>query len=229
MATGKDLRKALKTNDLTMEAAAEKLSISRPTLYNWVNKGELEEDVLHNVKEKLGIDLEASPRPFIEQRRQQKLSDEAYMVPFVDVPAQAGYSKAYQQRDYIETLRKYPILPDVDPTGAVWRYFQIEGPSMEPGFKSGDIILCSQVYKDDWSQFANYHTYVIVTETELWIKDVYRLNFDEWILLSQNSQYRPFKVHVNDVKQLWVMRRHVKARAEKPALYNIEEIKKELK
>lgn len=71
------------------------------------------------------------PSPYIETRRKQKNGSNPYLVPFVDIPAQAGYSRAYSNIDYIATLKQYPILPDVDPAGAEWRYFQVDGDSME--------------------------------------------------------------------------------------------------
>jgi|GEM_PF-1646598 len=166
---------------------------------------------------------------YIEQRRDNKLIDEPFLVPFIDVPAQAGYVKAYDQVDYIKTLKRYPILPDVDPTGAVWRYFQVEGESMEPEFMKGDVILASQVNKEDWNDFKQYYTYVVVTDTQLWIKDVYRESDKQWILLSQNEEFKPETIKVEEVKQLWVMRRHIKARAKKHKLYDIDAIRKQLK
>lgn len=166
--------------------------------------------------------------PFLEQRREQKNADDVYLVPFIDIPAQAGYSKAYQQRDYIATLRKFPILPDVDPTGAVWRYFQIEGDSMEPEIMGGDVILCSQVHKEDWQSVSNYYTHVVVTDENLWIKDVYRDSQQSWFLLSQNEAYKPFEVKVRDIRQVWVMRRHIKNRVKKHRRYDISEIKKQI-
>lgn len=229
MATGKQLRKALKSNDLTMEVAAKKLNISRGTLYKFTNDEQLEEEFVQNVHDKLGIDLNEPAIPYTIRRREQKLTDEPYMVPFVDIPAQAGYTKAYQQRDYIASLKKYPILPDVDPTGAIWRYFQIEGTSMEPEFRAGDVILSSQVNSEDWQEVKNYHTHVIVTDEELLIKDVYRDSPKEWILLSQNEEVEPRLIKVENIRQVWVMRRHVKARAKKNRMYDIEKIKKQLK
>jgi transcriptional regulator with XRE-family HTH domain len=234
MPTGKELRKALKINDLTMEQAADMLEMARGTLYNYINKGELDEDFVQTVQTKLNIDLNniPEPKPFLEQLRDYKNADEPYLVPFIDIPAQAGYSKAYQQRDYIATLKKYPILPNVDPTGAVWRYFQIDGDSMEPAFKSGDVILASLVTKEDWNQFTDFNTYVVVTHENLWIKDVYKESPEEWILLSRNENCvtcDPFPVKVKDVLQLWVMRRHVRNRAEKHKLYDINEIRKKIK
>jgi phage repressor protein C with HTH and peptisase S24 domain len=230
MPTGKQLRKALKTNDLTVDDAADKLHISRGTLYNYFKLDALDTDFVQNVKDKLNIDLDAAPIPFLEQLRNNKLSDEPYLVPFVDIPAQAGYTKAYQQRDYIATLKKYPILPDVDPTGAVWRYFQVDGDSMEPEIQPGDTLLCSQVQKEDWFEIKDMHTHVVVTDDQLLIKDVHPDPDElEFWLMSQNPTYDPFIVKARDVKQIWVMRRHIKGRAKKHRMYNIEEIRKKLK
>jgi phage repressor protein C with HTH and peptisase S24 domain len=230
MPTGKQLRKALRTNDLTVDDAAEQLNISRGTLYNYFKLEALDRDFVRNVKEKLNIDLEAAPLPFIEQRRNSKLTDEPYLVPFVDIPAQAGYTKAYQQRDYIATLKKYPILPDVDPTGAIWRYFQVDGDSMEPEILAGDTLLCSQVPKEDWFEIRDMHTHVIVTDELLLIKDAHPVEEEkEFWLLSQNPAYEAILLKAVDIRQIWVMRRHVRSRAKKHRMYNMDEIRKQLK
>lgn len=207
---------------------AEMLGVSQRSVYNYLreysNPYKSTERKLSEIYKRENENL-----TYTEQRRQQKNTEETYMVPFVDVPARAGYTQAYSQRDYIATLKKYPILPDVDPTGAIWRYFQIAGDSMEPEFRDGDTILCSQVPREDWNEFKDYHTYVLVTDSDLWIKDVYKDSSDQWILLSQNETYNPFVVKVEDVRQLWVMRRHIKARAKKARMYDIKEIRKNLK
>lgn len=222
----------IENQGISVSEFERKAGISNGYLNNTSKRGaDVTQKILDKIREGFGEDyyLIFPSIPFIEQRRQQKTSDEPYLVPFVDIPAQAGYSKAYQQRDYIATLKKYPILPDVDPTGAVWRYFQIEGDSMEPEFMSGDTILCSQVHKEDWERINNYHTHVIVTEENLWIKDVYRESPQQWFLLSQNASVKPIAVNIEDVRQVWVMRRHIKARAKKARMYDIDEIRKQFK
>jgi phage repressor protein C with HTH and peptisase S24 domain len=168
-------------------------------------------------------------KPYLDQRREIKNSDEPYLVPFVDISAQAGYSKAYMQLDYIATLRKYPIIPDVDPAGAVWRYFQVDGDSMEPEIMKGDTILASQVPREDWQDIKEKYTHVIVTDNDLWIKDIHKESEKEWWLLSQNITSKPFIVMIEDVRQVWVMRRHIKSRAKKHRMYNMDEIRKQLK
>ncbi|MBS1519626.1 MAG: LexA family transcriptional regulator [Bacteroidetes bacterium] len=68
---GKKLRTALRIADLTQEAAAEKLGVSRQTVSVWLKTEVLNAEIIQNVKSKLGIDLydnvEASPvknRPY---------------------------------------------------------------------------------------------------------------------------------------------------------------------
>jgi transcriptional regulator with XRE-family HTH domain len=54
---GKYLKSALKRAELTQIEAANKLGIARQTLINWMNFGELNPEIVQNVKERLGIDL----------------------------------------------------------------------------------------------------------------------------------------------------------------------------
>jgi phage repressor protein C with HTH and peptisase S24 domain len=249
MGTGKEIKRLRLKAHLSAEKAAKAIGVDPDRLRKWESKGleprdkdaltisdffGVELDRLNTLQsfnffQKVPRETEATAVNFLEQRREQKNNDEPYLVPYIDIPAQAGYTKAYQQRDYIATLKKYPILPDVDPTGAVWRYFAIAGTSMETEFKEGDIILCSQVNSEDWQDIKNYHTHVIVTDEDLLIKDIYRESTKEWILLSQNEEFPPTIMKVEDIRQVWVMRRHVKARAKKNRMYDITQIRKQLK
>jgi phage repressor protein C with HTH and peptisase S24 domain len=171
----------------------------------------------------------SGPGSYLDNRRVIKNSDEPYLVPYVDLPAQAGYTKAYQQIDFINTLKRYPILPDVDATGAIWRYFQVAGDSMEPEIMQNDILLCSQIPSEDWLELRPKHTHVIVTDENLWIKDVVvEKKQNELWLLSQNSAYEAFSIPISDVRQVWVMRRHVKNRAKKHRMYDMDEVRKQV-
>lgn len=218
---------------------SKQTNIPKDRIYKWydkkrpVNPKSADEKILQKWLNSSATNVEQVPREelgptYLEQRRYDKLTDEPYMVSYVDIPALAGYSAGYNSTDFIASLKVYPILPDVDPTGAIWRYFQVKGESMEPEFREGDLLLCSQVPKEDWSDFKNYHTYVVVTDEGPFIKDVYRDSPSTWILISQNEEFEPKAVHVADVKELWVMRRHVKPRANKRKMYDIDQIRKKL-
>lgn len=155
------------------------------------------------------------PKSFVEQRRTQKANNiNPIMVPLVPVKAQAGYVKSYDQSTYIDTLEKYALPPGVNPHGAVWRYWEIEGSSMEPAFFGGDVILTSQVHQMDWENLKNFYLYVIVTDDRVLFKRVYCKNPLEWVLISENEEHSPQQLlPVEFVKEVWVFRRSIVSKA----------------
>lgn len=60
MATGNELRNAIKGKGLTFEAAAKSLGISRQTLHTHMSKAKVDNELIKNVKEKLDISLSES-------------------------------------------------------------------------------------------------------------------------------------------------------------------------
>lgn len=172
-------------------------------------------------------DLESD---YLKQRRTQKNTPLPYLVPLVPMKAIAGYVKSYDQIEFLDTLEKYSLPPGVSPIGAIWQYFEIVGDSMEPTFQSGDVVLASQVPFDDWQHIRNFYVYIILTEKDLWIKNVYAESKDEWILISENeTAYKPFVVKVADIRELWVMRRHIKKELTREKNFDIDKIRKQLK
>ena len=66
-------------------------------------------------------------RPYVEQRQREKMVSRQVWVPLVGIKAQAGYVKGFEQTDFLENLDQYSLPPGVNPAGAVWRYFEIDG------------------------------------------------------------------------------------------------------
>jgi phage repressor protein C with HTH and peptisase S24 domain len=163
------------------------------------------------------------PENFIEKRRSQKNHTAPSMVPFIPVKAQAGYVKALDQEMYLDNLEKYALPPGVSGHGAIWRYWEIEGDSMLPVFRSGDIILTSFVHPMDWENIRNFYTYVIVTQERVIIKRVYCKNRLEWVLISENEENYPQQLlHVEDIKEVWVYRKTWATRAEPSKQFEIK-------
>jgi phage repressor protein C with HTH and peptisase S24 domain len=220
MATGKQLRKAIRIKELSMEQAAEKLNISRATLYNLVNKGELDDEIIQSVKSKLDIDLNDISIPFHEERRSNKLMVSALMVPLVPIKAQAGYIQSHDLIDFIEQLEKFPMAPGINPRGAEWRWFEVQGESMEPTLYEGDYLLCSMVPQDDWQNLENYYLHVIVAKGSMWVKRVFRKSKTVWVLISDNKKIKKEHIQrdipVEDIREVWKVRRHLNARMPPP-------------
>jgi phage repressor protein C with HTH and peptisase S24 domain len=156
-------------------------------------------------------------RSYVEERQEQKISPSQLLVPLVGIRAQAGYVKGFEATDFIETLDKYSLPPGVKPAGAVWRYFEIDGDSMEPSFYAGDVVLATMVPAEDWTDIKNMSVYVIHLESQLLIKRIFKKSEREWVLVSDNEEGNPqVLIHPEEVKQLWLFRRQIRSRVPQP-------------
>lgn len=159
---------------------------------------------------------------FQKQLLQDKNSSSSYLVPLVGIKAQAGYVKGFEQVDFMDTLDQYSLPPGVNPIGAVWRYFEIDGDSMEPTLSSGDVVLATMVPYEDWTDIKNFCVYVILTVDQLLIKRLYKKSAGEWVMISDNEEAAPQKLmNTEEVKQLWLMRRHIRSKAPVPKEFKI--------
>lgn len=168
-------------------------------------------------KSSQSVERKQNSLPFHQQLWQEKNEGSLFLVPLVGIKAQAGYVKGFEQVDYMDTLAQYALPPGVNPTGAVWRYFEIDGDSMEPTFSSGDIVLATMVPHEDWNDIKNFCVYVIHTADQLLIKRLYKKTPAEWVLVSDNEEVAPqVLVKQEDIRQLWLLRRHIRARVPQP-------------
>jgi phage repressor protein C with HTH and peptisase S24 domain len=188
------LRKAISRNsDLKGEIIEGLLSLYPDLNRDWLMFDEGEAFIETNVSHEKNIETNNSSvgehhESYIQKRRKLKQSNTGpFMVPLVPVKAQAGYVRAYDQAMYVDALEKYALPPGVNPQGAVWRYWEIEGDSMEPAFHNKDIILTSQVHQFDWENLRNFYLYVIVTNEKVLFKRVFAKNDLEWVLISENE------------------------------------------
>jgi len=169
----------------------------------------------HNVNKRL-------PAAYLNSRLHQKNESSQFLAPLVGIKAQAGYVKGYEQVDYMEALEKYSLPPGVNPVGAVWRYFEIDGDSMEPTLAAGDVVLATIVPIEDWKDIKNFCVYIIHTADQLLIKRIYKKSDTEWVLISDNEDMYPqVLLKVEDIKQLWLFRRQIRAKVPQPKEFKI--------
>jgi phage repressor protein C with HTH and peptisase S24 domain len=159
---------------------------------------------------------------YLESRREHKNDLVSQLVPLVGIKAQAGYVKAYEQVDYMDTLEKYSLPPGVNSLGAIWRYFEVDGDSMEPTLSAGDVILATMVHPEDWADVKNFSVYIIHTSDKLLVKRIYKKSPVEWVLISDNDeQYPQVSLKLEEVKQVWQLRRHIRSKAPQPKEFRI--------
>ena len=93
---------------------------------------------------------------------------------------------------------------------------------MEPTLGSGDIVLATMVPHEDWNDIKNFFVYVILTGDQLMIKRLFKKSADEWVLISDNEEVAPQVVlKTEDIRQLWLLRRHIRARVPQPKEFKI--------
>ena len=110
----------------------------------------------------------------------------------------------------------------MNPVGAVWRYFEIVGDSMEPTLSAGDLVLATMVPVEDWRDLKDFCVYIIHTADQLLIKRIYKKSDTEWVLISDNEDlYGQVVLKVEDVKQLWLFRRHIRSKVPQPKEFKI--------
>ena len=225
---GEQLKNYIDNQPKSKISIARALGMSKQNLFDLFKSQVLRQETKSRFEdyfgEKIFDQTAEKPLSFIEQRRHKKQqSRDPFLVPLVPVKAQAGYVKAIDQEVFMDTLEKYALPPGVNPHGAVWRYWEVEGESMEPAFHSGDIILTSQVHQMDWENLRNFYLYVIVTKDRVLFKRLFCKNLLEWVLISENEEHSPQQLlRAEDVKEVWVFRRHIVNKAPPSKVFEIK-------
>jgi transcriptional regulator with XRE-family HTH domain len=129
--------------------------------------------------------------------------DDREMITIVPVKASAGYMSGYSDREYIGQLPRFSLpVPELG-NERTRRVFQIRGDSMLP-VQPGSYVLCE--YLQDWTGLVDGETYVLLTLNDgIVYKRVYRLisQNDELMLKSDNPDYRPYNIRINEVSEIW--------------------------
>ncbi len=123
-------------------------------------------------------------------------------VELVSHKASAGYLSGYQDPEFVKDLPKIsmPILPK----NKTYRAFEIQGDSMLP-IQPGSIIFGE--YLENIASIKNGKLYVLVTKQDgIVFKRVFNFIQSEGklLLVSDNRQYEPYAIDMNDVLELWV-------------------------
>jgi len=163
---GENLKKAVRSTGMTVQEAADKLGVSRQMLYIYYKSGELEPDLLQNVREKLGIDLHNVKENFIKADNLSDVTNQIpksngliigeigqgdeespfiqigpdqyiMVVPLVPIKAQAGYINNYNDENYIqENFTQKHSFAVSRVYRGKYMAFIVDGDSMDDGTKN---------------------------------------------------------------------------------------------
>ncbi|MFM9947730.1 MAG: S24 family peptidase [Saprospiraceae bacterium] len=129
-------------------------------------------------------------------------------IVHVPVPAQAGYAAEMAGPSFVHDLPSF-TLPDYKYKAGTHRSFDVAGDSMEPTLFEGDKVICSYVEPVLWENaIKDNYVYVVVTRGDVLVKRVFNHLKDEKALLlaSDNVFYEPYRVFMNDIREIWYVR-----------------------
>lgn len=207
---GQNLKYLRKLRGWTQEEFAVKLGIKRSLIGAYEEERadprlevlEIVGDIFKLTLDELLLkDLSNTGSNYLAKRRQQKMmTAERNIIHFVPVKAAAGYLAGYADSEFIDELNTF-TLPML--AGGNYRAFEIIGDSMLPT-PSGSIIVGEKIdFKED---VKNDQAYIVVSRHEgIVYKRVVKNNKikNKFTLVSDNPQYQPYQVNVEDVLELW--------------------------
>jgi transcriptional regulator with XRE-family HTH domain len=207
---GQNLKYLRKLRGWTQEEFATKLGIKRSLIGAYEEeRADPRLEVLEVIGEMFKLtlddllrkDLSNTADNYLSKRRQMKMmSAERNLIHFVPVKAAAGYLAGYADTEFIDELNTF-TLPML--SGGNYRAFEIIGDSMLPT-PSGSIIVGEKVESMD--DVKNNMPYIVVSRNEgIVSKRIVKNNKvkNKLSLVSDNPQYQPYQVNVEDVVELW--------------------------
>ena len=134
---------------------------------------------------------------------------EVVYLPVVPHSARAGTLGEYEQLFADDYSRRQPVIVTRQMHG---RYicFQIEGDSMEPTLRHGDVVMARHIdrdlYKDSKLHLRSWSIWIVVTRTDgILIKEIADHDVKGGVLTlhSLNPLYEDLTVHLSDVIDIY--------------------------
>lgn len=151
-------------------------------------------------------------------------------IVHVPCPAQAGYGKWLHDPVFIQNLPSFQ-LPDPQFRSGTYRSFEISGTSMEPTFRSNDIVIAAYIEPRFWEQaLKSNQIFIIVTGEEVVIKRVMNRIRNEKLIecVSDNPEFDSYTIPLNDIMEIWKVRMKMTAHFDQPGSVSTNDINKQL-
>lgn len=126
---------------------------------------------------------------------------------YVPIAAQAGYALHYTDTLYLNDLERL-YIPGNPFKGDRYRFFEVEGDSMLPTLTEGMQVIGQKLEPETWKSLQDYYIHIIVTESQILIKRLVKLDADTLVMVSDNEELYPqVSILYAEVKELWLVKR----------------------
>lgn len=127
-------------------------------------------------------------------------------ISLIPEKASAGYTHGYGDPEFIEQLATAQLpFPELPPERTI-RIFQIHGNSMLPVLPGSYVIA---EYVQDWSHIKSHECYILITKNDGIVYKRVHNNIrekGELMLESDNREYRPYNLPVEEILEAWKAR-----------------------
>lgn len=158
------------------------------------NKG-----VLDN-KDYLSLQSEISTSAF---QLLKKINDK--YLPILPVKAIAGNESGHQYAIEFHEIEEWKFVEKVETKGRIG--IRVEGDSMKPLYKEGDILVCKKILLDTITERQSI--VVVDVDNNIFVKRVKKKG-EDLQLISLNEKFKPFEIPLADVKEYWKVEQKIR-------------------
>lgn len=225
---GEDIVKLRKASGLTQVELANKLGVSKNTIYNWENGSKIPTSkipILTSWKSSLHYELEIENHNIAKEPTDNYIKNKngnifkeldngkfIMTVPLIPAKAYATYISECCDGDFIDGFNEVNFYVDQYARGN-YVAFEIKGDSMDNGGlydnPEGCITLCRELGRQHWKDGFREAQYgwVIIHKDTIVCKDIINQDLEKGIITchSRNTspEYQDFNIELNDVKQVF--------------------------
>lgn len=228
---GESFKKFLKSREVSVKNAADKLGVTRQTVYQYFDSERLTKEVVDkilstfNVKESEIFEAEfvhavsdtekshygnaGRINDFIDLKNGNVLM----ITPLIEEYAQAGFLSGYKDPEYMEELPSHSIVVDKFHKGNYFS-FRVIGESMDDGTSQsilhGSIVTAREINKNHWK--SKFHThkfadYVIVHKDGILVKRIIAHDTERGTImlrsLNPDKEYYPdYEVNLDECEMI---------------------------
>lgn len=200
----------------TLQVAADKLGVSRRTLYYYFDAERLSADVVNSIVAAFGVSEEEifggkltagdntiktdhikinNPESNVNPISFNTVEPNMYLVP---LKAQGGFMIGYEREVYLHQLEKvaFPMV-----RGECFG-FEVDGLSMLPEFLPGDYVVSTPV--ESLEHLVKGKVYIFQTIDGILLKEFGGFSDENAILISINDDYDPMTVPLKNIKKVYL-------------------------
>ena len=216
-----ELQKQIKKNGLSMEEAADKLGVSRTTLYSYFDKfeaNELSPKLMETLFSTFHFD-ESFIKQAKDKRKSAGFTDLSFIIEDVNHEGGTGINAKFFDGTLYDTKALINLMTYNLPKSK-YRILEVKSSFMSPTISAGDFVALEAVDAKFMIRPYDFYIYFIVAKTAEYLSRVLKTADDKWILKMDNSEeiitFNPL-----EISGLYIARRIYQLQDAGPKMFDV--------